>query len=132
MKSAKAFFLLMIVLIICLLFFNWVKNTYYPNQAVSPIARIRTIFVFIAGIIIMKLSTTNSGFKIFIIAYLILWGIFYGLIFITNHKIGVKSDEMLDFYKDLIPLETPLPLIFFWFVDKLFFGDKSVFKKSEA
>ncbi len=129
MKSSKRFVLLIIALVLILFFLDWLRNTYYQGQEISPVARIRTIFVFIAAIAIMKLCTTRRGFKIFLIAHLLLWGIFYGLIFLTMHKVTTKSGEALEFYKNLIPLETPLPLIFFWFVDQLFFVENNLFKQ---
>src|ERR1700761_2506213 len=111
MKSSKRFIFLIVTMVLILFFLDWVRNTYYPLQTVSPVARIRTIFVFATGIIIMKLCTTKAGFKIFLFSYLVLWGVFYVLTFLTAHKIGLKTDDCLVFYRELVPLETPLPLI---------------------
>ena len=130
MKAAKVFFLLMLALVICILIFDWVRINYFADEVITPIARIKTIFVVIVGTIIMKISTTPKGFKIFIISYLGLLAIYYILNFMATHTTyRVKFADILSFYKELIPLETPLPFIFFWLVDRLFFVEgQNIFK----
>ncbi len=126
MKSAKFFFILILTLTICIIFLDWVRNYYYPNQEISPIARIKTLVTVIAGITIMKLTFTGEGFKLFLVIYLILLLIYWILNFMVVHKICVNQfTEMLAFYKDIFLLQSPLPFIFFWFVDRMFFVKKT-------
>jgi hypothetical protein len=119
----------MLALIAGILLLDYIRNIYFANQAISPIARLRTIFVIVAGTAIMKLSLTKEGFKIFIFIYFSLLAIYYVLNYISMHGTNVKFTETLVFYKELVPLETPLPFIFLWFVDRLFFTKGSMFKK---
>ena len=126
MKSAKAFFLLILTLTICIIFLDWVRNYYYPNQEISPIARIKTLVTIVAGITIMKLTFTGEGFKLFLVIYLILLLIYWMLNFMVVHKICVNQfNEILTFYKDIFLLQSPLPFIFFLFVDRMFFVKKT-------
>ena len=119
MKSAKFFFLLICLLLIGILSIDWIRNVYFPGEVISPMARIRTIFVIVAGIIIMKISVTKKGFQLFSISYVLLWLIYYILDYLNLHSTHFR--DALQFYQQLIPLESPLPFIFFWFVDRLFF-----------
>jgi hypothetical protein len=133
MKSIKTFFLLILSLTICIVFLNWARNHYFPGQTLSPIARIITIVVILGGIIIMKLTFTDNGFKLFLVLYLSLWLVYWILNFLVAHNIySGRSVELFSFYKGLIPLTTPLPFIFFWFVDRLFFTEKTVTKNHSS
>lgn len=132
MRSAKYFFLLMLALVIGILFFDWVRNTYFPGDLISPVARIKTIFIIIFGAAIMKFSTTQKGFKLFIIFYLGLWAIYYVMNFLALHVAGVeKGGQIMSFYKDHVQLETPLPFVFFWFIDRLFFVENALLSKRQ-
>jgi hypothetical protein len=125
MKPAKVFFLLIVVLTLVIIFLDWVRNYYFPGQVISPIARIKTIVIIVAGIIIMKLTFTSNGFKLFLVIYLGLWLIYWVLNFMFVHKISLGFvNEVWPFYQDTIPLESPLPFIFFWFVDRMFLLEK--------
>jgi len=131
MKPVK-FFFLMLALVICILIFDWVRNNYFPGSAVSPVARIRTIFIIVAGIAIMKFSTTSKGFKLFVISYLGLWATYYILNFAANHTIHRENiAEAVSYYMGLVQLETPLPFVFFWFIDRLFFAESPLLKKQQ-
>lgn len=122
MRSAKFFFLLILIFIICLLLFDWFRNTYYHGQAVTPIMRLKTIFTIVAGILIMKLSFTRNGFKLLAVLYVSLFAIFFVLNFIAVHSINNSVlTKIVSGYSSIVPLVTPLPIIFFWFVDRMFF-----------
>jgi hypothetical protein len=126
MKSTKAFFLLILLLTICIIFLDWIRHYYYGDQIISPIARLKTITLLVGGIAIMKLAFTSKGFKLFLVMYLTLWLIYWLLSFMAMHHNVYSSrfSEMFSFYTDVVPLTTPLPFIFFWFVDRLFFVEK--------
>jgi hypothetical protein len=122
MRPVKKFFLLILVLASCIFFLDWARNYYFPGQIISPIARIKTITIIVASILIMKLTFTDKGFRFFLVVYLWLWTIYWLLNFMFAHKIYLSIiDELWAFYRDTIPFESPLPLIFFWFVDRMFF-----------
>jgi hypothetical protein len=125
MKPTKIFFLLILVLTGGIIFLDWIRHYYFPIQIISPVARIKTIFIIISGIIIMRLTFTSRGFNLFLILYLGLWLIYWALNFIAVHNIySGKLNEAFAFYKDVMPLLSPLPFIFFWFVDRLFFYEE--------
>jgi hypothetical protein len=122
MRSTKVFFLSILALTIALLLLGWVRNSYYSGQVESPLIRVRTFLVIIAGIVIMKRSLTIKGFKVFLIGYVGLWMCYFLLKILANH-IKMLSGVVI-YYNDMIPLETPLPLIFFWVLDQVFFIEK--------
>jgi hypothetical protein len=125
MKSTKAFFLLILFLTGCIIFLNWARTHYFSGQITSPITRIITIVIISVGVTIMKLTFTSRGFKLFLILYLSLWLVYWILSFIVTHNIySNQFGKILLLYRDIIPLFTPLPFIFFWFVDRLFFADE--------
>jgi len=123
MKSGKAFFLFMILLVLCLLAFDWARNNYYKNMHDSPLIKAKTVFIILAGIAIMRLTVTKSGFKIFLIGYILLWMIYLALAMAEKHA---YLHNISPRYLETIPLMTPLPFIFFWLVDRVFFSEKKL------
>jgi hypothetical protein len=122
MKSTKVFFLSILALSIALLLLGWARNSYYAGQVESPLIRVRTFLVIIAGIVIMKKSLTIKGFKVFLIGYVGLWMIYFLLKILANHIKAITG--IVAYYNEIIPLETPLPLVFFWVLDQVFFIEK--------
>src|ERR1700761_9183890 len=121
MKSPKAFFLCMAVLVVCILLFGWIRDTWFHAQYISPIARIKTIFIVIFGTVTMKLTLTDKAFKLFLITYIFLWVLYFGLKFMASHNIASFSYSAFSFYEQLVPLASPLPFIFFWVINRVFY-----------
>lgn len=132
MRKASVFFFWMLLLTISVFVIDWLRANYsvYGNHSIFII--FKTLFFPIAGIILMKFSVTPKCFKLFLIVYLSLWASFFLLKFIFFagaglHLITVSRDVWYKnslLYLDYIKLSTPIPFIFFWMVDRIFFVEQ--------
>ena len=123
MKSAKVFFIFMLLFTICLLAYDWIRNAETVATLDSPVIRIKTAFVIIVGSIIMKLTSSKKGFRLFLIGYYSLWFIYIALSKMVNLTHSKMIFTIFDFYKIHVPLLTTLPFIFFWIIDKMFLAE---------
>jgi hypothetical protein len=90
---------------------------------------LKTVFFPITGIILMKFSVEPKSFKLFLIAYLSFWVGYFLLkllLFagVSLHFFNMTPKERFDYgaiYLDFTKLVTPIPFIFFWMVDRIFF-----------
>ena len=137
MKSVKVFLFFMLVLYIGLLSFDYLKAVVYPsnNTHHSLIIWLKTFFLVVGGILIMKLTLEYRVFKVFISIYLSLWLIYY-LIKLIAKLPGEQSAErtfsankMMLFYLSITQLITPFPFFFFWVLNRVF---KSGLTKSQG
>ncbi len=124
MKSDKAFFLSMVALVIGLLILDWMRNFYFAEQTNAPLIRIKALFTIIAGTLIMKKFLSLKGFRIFLIGYSCFWIVYFVLNIAASH-LRMLTGTFL-FYKETMPLVTPLPFIFFWLIDKVFLLKKEI------
>ncbi len=79
----------------------------------------------VAGSLIMKSLLSPAGFRLFLVAYGIVWIIYYGLSFLSTHGSYTEVfGDALVFYKKLGLISTPLPFFFFWLFDQVFLGEE--------
>ncbi len=120
MKPVKIFALSIFCLIVGLFVIELARTHFYVGQTDSPLLRIKMIFLIIATILIMKLTFTNEGFKMFVTGYICLWIIFYIVTLLSRKFHSEQLEQITELYKTITLILTPFPLIFFWFVDRIF------------
>lgn len=117
--SVKAFFICIIGLSLTLGILEWVHDVHFHASPFSPILRIKMAILIIVGIAIMKLSLPTGFFKIFLVIYLLAWIIYYLLNHFLVRIMPFKYIDILNAYRNITQLLTPLPFIFFWFLSRL-------------
>lgn len=128
MKTTKVFIIYLLCFILCLIALEYARDHFYAGQVNAPLIRIRTLVIIIGSIVIMKLTFTAKGFKLFILVYTSLWLIYFSLLLSSKFIHANQLIRLLDWYKDITFLSTPLPLIFFWIVDRMY----NTVKKQES
>jgi len=129
MKKASIFFFWMLLLTISVFAINLLKYNYFQHKFHSFFIIFQTVFFPVTGIILMKYSVGAKSFKLFLITYLSFWAGYFLLKLIlfagvSLHVITLTPKERFDYaaiYLDFTKLTTPIPFIFFWMVDKIFF-----------
>ena len=129
MKKTSTFFLLMLLLTVTIFVLDWLKATYFLHKYHGVFVLIRTIFLPLAGILIMKYSVTPKIFRIFLFVYLLLWGGYFLIklaipLLSKYHLLSVSSIKVASYPVDYLlftKLLTPFPFIFFWLVDRIFY-----------
>ncbi|UEG49899.1 hypothetical protein LK994_00240 [Ferruginibacter lapsinanis] len=108
---------------------DWLKATYFLHKYHALFVIIRTVFLPITGIVVMKYSVTGKMFRIFLLVYLLLWGgYFLSKLIILGlghfHLATISPEAAINFTRDYLvftKLLTPFPFIFFWMVDRIFY-----------
>lgn len=128
MKSVKVFLLAMVLLYIGLFIFDYLKAVTFPllHPYHSKIIFLKTVFMVLGGIGIMKLTLEYRVFKIFISIYAVLWIIYYAIKLIANLRgdqsstSTFSSANIMLFYLYITQLLTPFPFFFFWMINRVF------------
>lgn len=107
---------------------DWLKATYFLHKYHAVFVVIRTIFLPVVGIGIMKYSVTAKMFKVFLLVYLLFWAGYFLLKFtileLINHHILSSAVTGANYpleYLLFTKLLTPFPFIFFWLADRIFY-----------
>lgn len=130
MKSVKVFLLAMLLLYIGLFVFDYLKAVTYPLQHPfhPKVIWLKTIFLVLGGISIMKLTLEKKVFNIFFSIYAVLWIIYYAIKFGAKLKGDLSaestfsSNNIMLFYLNITQLLTPFPFFFFWVLNRVFSG----------
>jgi hypothetical protein len=130
MKSTKVFFLWIVVLCVCLFAFDWVKGFVFSEYHHLLLIRLKFVVLVFGGIALMKYSLDINSFKRFIIFYMAIFVLYFVLKLIIEKEPGIfqslhtDTNGLLLNYENFTQLFTPLPLIFFWIVNKTFLIEK--------
>lgn len=119
----------MFLLTITIFVLDWLKATYFLHRYHGIFVIIRTVFLPLAGILIMKYSVTPKIFKIFLLVYLSLWGGYFlikiAISGLTHyHLVSISKENSVSYPVDYLlftKLLTPFPFIFFWLADRIFY-----------
>ena len=125
MKSVKVLLLCMLALYIGLFVFDYLKAVVYPVKHHSLVVWLKTFFLVIAGIGIMKFTLEKRVFKTFIVIYISLWVIYYVIKLISRFPIQLseqylQANKVMLFYLNITQLLTPFPFFFFWVLNRVF------------
>ncbi len=132
MGKSSAFFLWMLALTICAFFIDWLKATYFLHTFHSFFVVLKTLIWPLGGILIMKFYVSKKGFRLFLLVYLSLWAGYFLIKFIfflliKFHLAQVTNRDSFNFllgYMYFTKLLTPIPFIFLWLVDRIFYTEQ--------
>ncbi len=124
MKSVKVFLVLMLILYLGLFFFDYLKGFVFPVKHHGVFVWLKTAFMVVAGISIMKFTLEKRVFKIFITIYASIWVIYYILKWITKFsgpsEFLFSANKLMLFYLNITQILTPFPFFFFWILNRAF------------
>lgn len=132
MKKASIFFFWLLLLTISVFTINWLKYNYFQDKFHSFFIIFQTVFFPITGTILMKYSVGPKSFKFFLFTYLSFWAVYfllkYSLIAGNSlHLFALTPKDRFDItatYMEFTKLATPIPFIFFWILDRIFFVEE--------
>ena len=133
MKSVKAFLLLILALYLGLFLFDYLKAYVFPVKNHSLFVWLKTAFLVLGGMLIMKITLEKKVFKTFITIYASLWVIYYIIKWIAKLPVSMpesmfSANKTMLFYLNVTQLLTPFPFFFFWVLNRVFSGTNGIFK----
>ncbi len=125
MKSVKIFLLCMLLLYAGLLGFDYLKAVVFPVKHHSLFIWLKSVFLVVGGIAVMKITLEKRVFKIFILIYVSLWIIYYILKWVAKFpdqptEFTFAANKVMLFYLSITQLLSPFPFFFFWMLNRVF------------
>jgi hypothetical protein len=121
MKSTKIFFLYIVALTAALFSFEMGKGFLFSGDHYYLVTIIKISFFIISALIVMWYTLDADSFKRFILFYPAIIIIYFIIKYIEIKILDMPHPINLEGFIYVIPLFTPLPLIFFWILNKALF-----------
>jgi hypothetical protein len=131
MKSTRIFFFWVVVFSICPFVFDYLKGGIFLVNHHFLMVKLKTYSFMFGAVVLMIYTLDINSFKRFAIFYLTLFIVFFALKYLSIEMSIIHlpneyiyTNEILLNYLNIIQLFTPLPLIFFWVLNRIYFVNR--------